>query len=376
MSDPPGTDLSNRGRPPKRPRDYPLEDMEDYNSSMEPEFDFKAFTKPGYKRCFQENSLLTQFLVFVEENNDGKIGNKNPLIISNLFKNEVKGVTNIKRLNANKLGVTFSQINYANNFLINDTFLSKYNLRAYIPARAVERIGVIRFVPKNISNQELFKKLASPYEVISVRRFTKKVNGQIKPLETVSVTFLSNNLPESVSLDIYNFHVHEYVQPLLQCFKCFKFNHGAKYCKSSQKCSICSEEHHYLSCTNNDKIKCINCSGQHLAISRDCPIKRNKLMERNNKNNYAKALSSSYSTNIVENYNREFPALPMKQSVVATTNVKDKNIDNEKELIEKIVNNDSILKSLISALVSLGNSNEKLTSNHIKNVIIKKLKNG
>jgi hypothetical protein len=110
------------------------------------------------------------------------VGNKNPLMLAGLFKNEIKGVANIRRINANKVGVTFSQANNANNLIKNEEFLNKYTYKAYyyIPARAVEKIGVLRFVPTNISNEELFKKLSSAYEIINVRRFTKKIDGVLK----------------------------------------------------------------------------------------------------------------------------------------------------------------------------------------------------
>ena len=54
-----------------------------------------------------------------------------------------------------------------------------------------------------------------------------------------------------------------------QCFKCFKFGHLAKYCKSKQKCGNCgTEEHDAANCTN--KAKCMGCEGQHPAWHIEC----------------------------------------------------------------------------------------------------------
>lgn len=264
-------------------------------------------------------------------------------------------------------------------------------MRAYIPARAVETIGVLRYVPVSIPNEELFKKLTSKYEIVSVRRFTRKVNGEIKPFTSVSITFLSNSLPDCVYLDIYRFKVYEYVAPLLQCFKCFKFNHGAKICKSTQNCSICAEDHHYSECTNNSVMKCLNCGDSHLAISRDCPVKKRKIEEKNNRSSYVNVLSKNFT----RNYNNDFPNLPQKSTkqtlaklnppnlILTVSNDKrisvpnsDKETISKDQLVDQIIKNEYVLKGLIGALVTLGNDNQKLTTTHIKEVLINSLKNG
>lgn len=355
---------------------------------------YKTFNKPGYKRMFSESTVRGEFAVFVESLKENeKLGNTNPIVTTNLFKNEIKGITNIKRINPTKLCVTFSQSNTANNFLNNEDFLKKHQFKAYIPASAVETIGVLRHVPTSISNEELFKKLSSCYEIIAVRRFVKRENGDIKPYKTVSITFHSNVLPEHVYLDLFRFKVHEYQAPLLQCFKCFKFNHGAKICKSTQKCSICTGEHHFKECKNEKAIKCINCQGSHLAISRDCPIKKQKAEDKKNKQSYAAILASKTNSNIIKNYNTDFPAisttrkpqtirktqntsLPITTRTASTSTATNTNepepetISNEK-LIHEIINNEFIRKGLIGALVSLGNENRAITSNLIQEILIK-----
>ena len=66
----------------------------------------------------------------------------------------------------------------------------------------------------------------------------------------------------------------KYKNKPLQCFKCFKFGHLAKYCKSAnQICSRCGETNHkYDNCQNKNKTPiCSNCEGDHVATSMDCP---------------------------------------------------------------------------------------------------------
>lgn len=352
---------------------------------------FKPYSKPGYKRVFTDNMVSKEFTVFVESTKEEQIGNKNPDMMCSLFKNELKGVVGIRRINARKLGVTFGQIIHANNFLHDESFLTKYELKAYIPARSVETIGVLRFVPTNISNEDLFKKLTSTHEIISVRRFTRKVNGVITPYGSVSVTFLSQLLPEVAYLDLYRFKVHEYNAPLLQCYKCFKFNHGAKFCKNSQKCSRCAGDHHFTTCEREeDSIKCINCQGPHLAISKDCPVKQKKIAE---KNKGSSSYSQIVSTNNI-NYDKKYPALPPKPTLAVGNNVKTATLqyptsskplikENCKpetsvgnNLIEQILNSEYILKALVGALVTIGNDRRPITSNIVKEILVKSFTHG
>lgn len=365
---------------------------------------FKPYMKAGYKRVFPDNAVSNEFTVFVVSSKEEKIGNNNPLMLANLFKNEIKGVVNIKRMNAHKVGVIFSQVNNANNFLKNEDFLTKHDFKAYIPASSVETTGVLRFVPTSISNEELFKKLTCNYEIIGVRRFTKRVDGEVKPFTTVCITFRANSLPECVYLDIFRFRVHEYNAPLLQCYKCFKFNHGAKICRADQICSICAGEHHYSQCKNESVKKCANCGGQHLAISRECPTKKFKIEERDNKARFASyagaaAVSKPKNTGNFNSktYNSDYPSLrtpkrfntsapeqptptpqnkptSAKMDTNPSISTKTQNeIISPNMLIDHIIKSDYILNGLVGALVTIGNSDQKLTSSVIKEILIKTL---
>lgn len=343
----------------------------------------KQYVKPGYRRVFPD-TVSGELTVYVEsmDMND-KLGNRNPLILAAMFKNEIKGVLNIKRINATKIGIIFKQAINANNFLTNDNFLTKNKMKAYIPARAVECIGVVRFVPTSISTEDLFKKLSSSYEIVAVRRFTKREGGEVRPFGTVALTFLASSLPECVYLDIVRFKVHEYIAPLLQCFKCFKFNHGAKICRSAQKCSICSNDHHYSQCESTASMKCVNCGGAHLAISRECPVKQEKLklsQIKNSSYSYAHAVSQGNHT-LTDKYNENFPtikkmSIPKPKATESVPTIPTNNENDDNTLIDQIINNENVLKGLVGALVALGNGNKPITSSFIKEILIKTLKHG
>ena len=64
----------------------------------------------------------------------------------------------------------------ANNLLTNKKFLEEHKFTASILVSAVQKIGVIKYVPIDISNQQLFEELTTTVDIIAVRRFMKKHN--------------------------------------------------------------------------------------------------------------------------------------------------------------------------------------------------------
>ncbi|KAH9639657.1 hypothetical protein HF086_017651 [Spodoptera exigua] len=191
-------------------------------------------------------------------------------------------------------------------------------------------------------------------EVIAIKRFMKKIEGKLVPLNTVAVTFASTSLPQYAYIKLFRYEIKLYIPPLLQCCKCLKFNHSAKSCRSEQNCSSCAGRHSYKEC-DVEEITCINCSGNHLAISRDCPIKKKKIEEKR-----AKFMQQSYATvvNSPPTLNdKSFPALPK---------ITDKVLD-----VKQISNNDIIINAIVKSLVALGNKSDSdgpLTHKKIKEI--------
>lgn len=350
---------------------------------------YKPYIKTGYKRLYPENDTKQQFQVFIEStNNTEKIGNKSPIYLNHIFSTNIKGIRSMQRVNANKIAVIFNQHNNANNFLLDTCFLEKYNLKAYIPAKEIEITGIIRHVPTNISNTALYSKLSSKFDIISIRRFTKKVGAERVPLQTVSITFLSNILPDYVQYDLFSYRVFTYIPPLLQCFKCFKFNHSAKICNSKQKCSICAGDHLYKDCDNQNTFNCINCGGPHLAISRECPLKIKKMLEKKNKISYA-----DVSKTLIND--KEFPALKPKNDIISNKNVHSVNKNVNKPFVnsstsvnksvtvnnmhsrsdlERIASDETVLNAIVKSLLALANSGkEPITTNRIKDIFLSNL---
>lgn len=331
---------------------------------------YKMYTKPNYKRQFPENHSV-DCVVYVESTEDEKLGNKNPMTLTKLFTENVKGIVGVHRVNAYKIGITFRKPAPANNFLKMDHFLNKNKFRAFVPAYLSEKTGVIRYVPTDMSNEDIYKNISCDAEVISIKRFMRKVDGILTPLGTVAVTFAATTLPQYVYIQLFRYPVHTYIPPLVQCFKCLKFNHSAKVCRAVQMCSSCAGQHSYKEC-DVDTIMCINCGGNHLAISRNCPIKRKKMEEKRNKYlNLSYATVVSIPSNVSESKN--FPNLEKSSNVYSSQ--LNSNVNKSELNKDEIVNNDIIINALVKSLVALGNNNEKMSITHkkIKEILLSNL---
>lgn len=331
--------------------------LENYSTNND---GYKVFQKPLYKRLFPENHS-GDCVVYVESTDEEKIGNKNPIILTNLFIENVKGIIGVHRINAHKVGVTFKYPAPANNFLKMDSFLGRYKLKAFIPAYMTEVIGVIRHIPLTMSNEEIYKNITCDADVVSIKRFMKKVDGNLTPLGTVAVTFAATTLPQYVYIKLFRYQVHKYFPPLMQCYRCLRFNHSAKNCRAEQMCSSCAGRHSYKEC-DVEEIMCVNCSGAHLAVSKDCPVKQKKLEEKKikqQKMSYANVVSLPQISD-----STSFPALTPKprQKTLQDLNAK------------QIVDNDLIINALVKSVVALANSkNEPITNKRIKEILLSNL---
>lgn len=63
--------------------------------------------------------------------------------------------------------------------------------------------------------------------------------------------------------------VQPYVEPVIQCFKCYRYGHIKGNCRGEIKCAVCGEQAHG-NCQKS--VRCRNCGGNHKSISKVCPI--------------------------------------------------------------------------------------------------------
>ncbi|XP_061707318.1 uncharacterized protein LOC133517876 [Cydia pomonella] len=192
------------------------------------------------------------------------------------FRNIING--SVKRIGRTRIAMSFS--NYVDaNLFVTDTCLESENLTAYIPSFSVTRMGLVRGIPAQWSEEEIVSNISVPMgcgKVLKVRRLNHRVvvNGSVtwQPSETVVLTFDGQVLPKRVFSCYNSLAVELYIFPTIQCFLCCKFGHTKNNCRSKPKCFKCGEMHPGNTCAveEEDAICCL-CNGFHFATNRSCP---------------------------------------------------------------------------------------------------------
>ena len=118
--------------------------------------------------------------------------------------------------------------------------------------------GVVQFgrSAKGLSTEDIIEEIStSPRneevpEITSANRASIQKNGSKIPNGTFFLTFNSECLPTYLFLGFERFKVERYLSTPRRCFKCQKFGHGSKTCRSKEDiCSICaSTDHSYKDC--------------------------------------------------------------------------------------------------------------------------------
>ncbi|XP_011176169.1 uncharacterized protein LOC105208105 [Solenopsis invicta] len=200
------------------------------------------------------------------------------------------------------------------------------------------RTGIIRNIPPS-SVEAITKSIeAHPSQIIEVKRLQKRatVDGTTKlvPSSLIIVKFKGQILPKFV----YIFKTRQEVNPFIPnprtCYKCYRIGHIKPVCRGSERYPNCGCDKHKdeENCPMADKPPtCINCKGNHIATSPDCPIffrhkqilslaaseniplfKARKIIRSNTPTSVSHSRSSDLSSDPKVDY-RDFPRLNNKQ---------------------------------------------------------------
>lgn len=185
-------------------------------------------------------------------------------------------IVNMKQVGRNKIMVYLNSYAKANSLVkeVQSGKIGRY--RAYVPLHLICVTGVIAGVPADIPEKEIFDDIQCEVPIVSVRRLNRFVDGAITPTNRISVMFRSNVLPERVKLFCCSSRITPFVQKLVICENCLRFNHRASQCKGRKRCERCSIQHEspdqFRSCAN--EAKCAFCkSSSHTSNFDKCPDK-------------------------------------------------------------------------------------------------------
>uniref|UniRef100_V5I8C7 CCHC-type domain-containing protein n=1 Tax=Anoplophora glabripennis TaxID=217634 RepID=V5I8C7_ANOGL len=244
---------------------------------MESSANIKPHTEERKKYNYSYTDA-SPYEVHVQHKNGHNVGNYNHLAIAKeLFNLNLEGISKINKKGKNRISVEFKNFNIANNFLNNEILISKgYEL--FIPINNVACRGVVRFVDKSITDEELkvYSRCKNPnIKILNAKRLNRKVTENnvtnFIPTGTVCFTFSGKNLPKEVAVYNLNMKIEPYISPVIQCYNCLRYGHTKMQCKGKSRCIRCGRSHEEEgNCPF--PIKCVHCkSAEHLATDRTCP---------------------------------------------------------------------------------------------------------
>ncbi|XP_028159755.1 uncharacterized protein LOC114352369 [Ostrinia furnacalis] len=191
-----------------------------------------------------------------------------------LQQNNIADVIKVKYVNPYKILVNFENESSADKFLSCSVF-DNLNWRRQKTSEVGLSYGIIRDIDLELSEEELGKYLISDKEIVSLKRLNRKNADGWTFSETIRIGFKGPSTPNYVYLFDVKIKVDLYVFPVTQCAKCWRYGHSQKLCPANK--IICPKCANYHSNCQTKTYKCVNCSGGHMALSKNCPIyKREK----------------------------------------------------------------------------------------------------
>ena len=122
-----------------------------------------------------------------------------------------------------------------------------------------------------VTNDDIKAGMAE-HGVTDVRRITVRHDGIIKPTNIFVLTFNLPNLPTFVIIGFIQVKVDVYIPNPLRCYNCQVFGLHKNKCGRHVVCCNCGEPEHCGPIVVCDKpAKCVNCSDDLPANSKQCP---------------------------------------------------------------------------------------------------------
>ena len=176
--------------------------------------------------------------------------------------------------------------------------------------------GVIMGIPHDVEDKEILEAL-SEQGVSTASRITKKVNGKVEKTMAILLTF-KKTMPEKIFYGYETKKVRQYVPPVMRCFNCQRYGHGANQCRGRVRCSACGQGHTWQECPNKSAPKCARCGGPHSAAYLGCPQYKEAKQVQDYK--IKQKVSYSEAAKAVKNINAERAEIRVSDTPTTSTN--------------------------------------------------------
>lgn len=216
------------------------------------------------------------YQVMVESKNKSNVGNYHHLgIARRILDLKLGAIKKLERKGINRICVHFDSYLSANKFVVSNI---EGEFNAFIPNNLVSCRGIVRYIDRDIDDEELRKlAVANNFEILNAKRLKRRrvqEDGKVTHefTGTVLFTFSGRTLPRFVEIYSVPMQVEPYVIPVLQCFACLLYGHTKNQCRAKKvRCHTCSGTHKIEEGCSRE-VRCLHCRvGDHKSTSRACP---------------------------------------------------------------------------------------------------------
>ncbi|KMQ84205.1 nucleic-acid-binding protein from mobile element jockey [Lasius niger] len=146
-----------------------------------------------------------------------------------------------------------------------------------IPNRVKRCKGVITEWELEMPLHELIEAMEDTSGIMQIermkRRFRDAKSGEYKTDFThhILITMEGNELPKEFRIfgGSVAIRVRPYIEPVKQCYQCFRFGHIQSVCKAEKKCINCGNQYHGRC---EKEATCANCGEDHKPTNKRCAI--------------------------------------------------------------------------------------------------------
>lgn len=213
---------------------------------------------------------IPRFLVITSLEKDKPISSLSPFVICKTLKGIAGEPKSVKKLRSGDLLVECDKEAHIKNLLGTELFFN-INCEVSLHGTLNSSRGTIRCPDLRGDSDEGILEEMRDQGVIAVRRIKVRRDGELKPTNTIILTFNTPVLPKVVKVGFLVVSVEVYIPNPLRCYKCQLFGHHENNCSRAAVCYNCGGSKHCIGTATCDRpAKCVNCSGNHSVNSRDC----------------------------------------------------------------------------------------------------------
>lgn len=263
---------------------FPLDKRKDDASKENgKEINEKTYEKKEFKKYYYEDGVkIDAFKVVIQkkrqESSNRATNSISVLKVGDILYRRMKvgeSVQEIKKIGRNRIVVHCRNKEVANQLVDNAELKALHEV--FIPLSFVSRAAVVRNIDVEYGEEELKEEIESGhYKILEVSRMKRRMfdNGTMTfgDSQSVKIFFQGTEFPNNVYLWGVRLQCEPFIQPIIQCYQCLRYNHTTKQCKGVRVCKVCGSKDADHECKAS--ATCINCKGVHQADSKECPEKK------------------------------------------------------------------------------------------------------